>query len=109
MTEGTHAAPSYVRRCTWPSRQQVQQLLVLQITDAHTVAIKDLLDVASWRMLWRTEKLFKLDSFLQVLDVASKLADQARVPGAGAAAVQVPYRICPLGAHVDHQASAVCD
>ncbi len=43
----------------------------------------------------------------QVLDVAARLADAAGVPPGAVLAVRVPYRICPLGAHVDHQASGV--
>jgi hypothetical protein len=40
---------------------------------------------------------------VQILGVASQLCDEADVPRAAGIAVQVPYRVCPLGAHVDHQ------
>lgn len=57
----------------------------------------------SIRRLWHPLKIYVSQ---QVMDVASGLADETGVPGTAAAAVQVPYRVCPLGAHVDHQASA---
>jgi hypothetical protein len=100
MTHDVHAKP-FVRHCTWPSKAQVDHNSLASIA-LHMLTCSLAAGTCS-ASGWPDTMLGPV----QIAEAATQLdgklpADRSSTP---AAAVQVPYRVCPLGAHVDHQAS----